>query len=421
MSSNFKKISGSRVSFSLKIEQNDLEHAQKNVLNDARKEVAIKGFRKGQAPDDILIKHVGTERIAFDAFNKAVDKKYQSFISENNLQPVSAPKTDFSDMKKMPVKIQLEVEIFPEVILGNYKKIKMAPLSVNAEEKEIDEAITHFMKEMKLGKKVDRKAKNGDLLEVDFLGKNEKGEVIPNTKGEKVSFVLGSGQFLPDLEKAYQGMKSGEKKVAKVLFPKNYPAKEMAGKKVPFDIVLHDVQELSASNLNESTIQKITGKKKSVQNFRKDIAQMVERQKRDQEKQKKVEEYNKKLLKTVTCELPQSWIEKEVNVRMNEVRNHPQFKHDPENFWKQLGKKEADFKKDISLRAEKDLQIFLTLSEIIKQENIELDKDELKKAQLLAHNRVSKNGDSGGVDMEEELQKTILHMRIDKYMEGLML
>lgn len=421
MSSDFKKISGSRISFALTIDQKDVDHAKKKVLDDLRKDVSLKGFRKGQAPDEMIIKQFGPERIAFEAFNGAVDKRYQEFVIKNKLQPVASPEVDFSDMKKMPVEMKVEVEVFPEISLGDYKKIKLSSLKIEVKDKEIDETIESFMKEANAGKEVDRKAKKGDLLEIDFAGKDEKGEVIPNTKGEKVALMLGSGQFLPDLEKAYEGMKVGEEKTVKVKFPKDYPAAEMAGKSIPFDIKLHAVKEISATSLDESVIEKMTGKKKKIEEFRKDIAQIVERNKRDQEKRKKIGEYNEKLLKTVKFDLPQSWINREVDMRMHDIKNHPQFKHDPENFWKQIGKKEEDLKKEFAKRAEGDLKVFLSLSEIIKQENVELDKDELRKAELITHNRVSQNGQEGGINMEEELQRTILNMRIDKYLEGLML
>ncbi|MCF7812676.1 trigger factor [Candidatus Gracilibacteria bacterium] len=421
MAEKIKTIPGSKRAFSFVLTEDDLKKSQEVVLSDVQKNIAIKGFRKGNVPKEVVRKHIGEQKLFLEAMNTALEKKYSSFIREHQLQPVSSPEIDFSDIKKLPVEVKAEVEVFPEIELGNYQKIKLNPVKVEVTEKDIDETIEMFLKESKAGKKVDRKAEKGDLLEVDFEGKDEEGKTIPNTKGENVTFVVGMGQFLPDLEKAFAGMNPGEKKEdVKVSFPNDYPAKDIAGKKIRFDIVLHSVQELSAKNIDEALIEKLTGRKKKVSEFRTDIREMVERQKKDQEKKKQIQEYKKRLLKIVKGDIPTSWKQKEVEMRMQEIKNHPQYQHDPENFWKQIGKKEEDMKKEFELQAENELKVFLALSKIIQQENIHLDKDEEKKAEHLARHRTNQAPEGTG-NYEDELQRTKLNLKIDKYLEGLML
>ena len=55
--------------------------------------------------------------------------------------------------------------------------------------------------------------------------------------------MLGSGQMLPDFEKALYGVKAGEEKTFKVKFPKDYQAEELQGKKVDFTVNVHRVEE----------------------------------------------------------------------------------------------------------------------------------------------------------------------------------
>ncbi len=420
MSTPFKKLSHSKVSFSFFVEEADIKKAEKTVLDHFRSAVKAQGFREGKAPDKVVLDHIGQDRLTYEALNTAIDKKYRDFLVEHKIQPVSAPKIDVSDIKKHPIEIKAEVETFPEIIIEGYQKIKMSPIKVNVEKKEVEETIEHIMKDMKLQKPVKRSAAKGDMIEVDFCGKDKEGKTIPNTEGKSVPFVIGSGQFLPDLEKAYEGMKAGdEKKAVSVKFPKEYPAKDLAGKAVPFDIKLVSVGEISAKHLDETMIEQITGRKKKVEEFYKDIEQMVERNKRSEERKKKIGEYNEKLLKTVKADLPASWITRECEMRMEEVKQSPQYTHDPEMFWKAVGKKEEELKKQFEKDAHANLTVFLALSEIIKKENIQLDKDEMIKAGLITDQHMNRHGGKG--NREEELQKTILNLKIDKYFEGLML
>ena len=420
MSAPFKKLSHSKISFSFSIEEEDIKKSEKAVIDHFRGEVKAQGFRKGKAPDKVVIEYIGIDRLKYEALNTAVDKKYRDFIMEHKIQPVAAPKIDFSDVKKTPIEIKAEVEVFPEIEVKGYDKIKMTPLKISVDAKEVEETIEHIMSDMKLQKTVKRASEEGDLVEVDFVGKDKKGETIPNTEGKAVPFVIGSGQFLPDLEKAYEGMKAGEeKKAVKVKFPKEYQAKDLAGTSVPFDIKMNSVGEVSAKHIDEKMIEKIVGRKKKIEEFKKDIEQMVERNKRNEEKKKKIGEYNEKLLKTTKADLPSSWIDRECEMRLEEVKQSPQYAHDPETFWKAIGKKEDDLKKQFAKDAGANLTVFLALSEIVKLEKIELDKDETTKAGLIVDQRMSQMGEQA--NREEELQKTVLNLKIDKYLEGLML
>ncbi len=412
-------MSGSKVLFTLTIEEKDITKAKDIVIEQFKKEIEIKGFRKGNAPNLEVINRVGAQRISYEALNVALDNKYKEFIKESGIKPVEAPQMKLSDSKKMPIEAKMEVEVFPEISLGDYKKIKLNPIKIEVKEKEVDDVIENVMKELKIQKIVKREAKNGDLVEIDFEGKDKKGETIPNTKGEKVMLKLGSGQFLEDLEKAFVGMKAGdEKKEIKVKFPKTYPAKEMAGQTVPFDIKVHSVGESSVKNLDEEVVEKITGQKKKVGEFKKEVTTMLEQKKRDEEKKLKMNEYNTKLAKMVKTDLPASWIEKEVDIRMDEVKNSPQYKHDPENFWKTMGQKEDDIRKKFKIEAENNLKVFLGLSEISAKEKIELTKEEAERANQIVQHRIEHNPD---IDREAELHRVILNLKIDKYLEALMM
>ncbi|MDH3324561.1 MAG: trigger factor [Candidatus Peregrinibacteria bacterium] len=418
--SNYKNVSGSKVKFSFKIEEKDLAKAEKQVIKKFQENLDLKGFRKGNVPEDAVRENISKEQIQFESINVAIDKGYKNFIDKNKLAPISQPKVDFSDLQKKPIDIKVEVEIFPEVKLGDYKKIKIKKPEIKIGKDEVDKAIIGVLTQMGESSEVARAAKEGDLCDIDFAGKDDKGAVLPNTDGKNVKVTLGSGQFLPDLEKAFKGMKAGEEKIAvKVKFPKEYHSKDFAGKTIPFDIKLNSVGEISPTGLKDETIEKITGKKATEAEFRTDVEKMILAEKEKGAKGECIKDYEEKLAKIVKGELPQSWMDKEVEMRMAQLKQNPQYTHDPEAFWKTIGKKEDDLIKQFKKDAEANLKVFLGLSEIIKQENIELDKDETKRAALIVEQNL-KNAPKGA-RKEEEMQKVTLNLKIDKFLAGLMI
>lgn len=409
----FKKISGSRVEFTLEVAEEAIKKAHKAAIEAFRASVEVKGFRKGHAPDEVVIQKVGLERISFEAMNRSIDAEYRKFIETNKIAPVNQPQVDVKDWEKKPLQVKCSVEVFPEVKLGDISKIKVAPVKVEVKDSEVEDVIKTIMSDAQMGVKVDRAAKKEDVVVIDFCAHDKDGNVIPRTDGKEQKVRLGVGHFLPDLEKGIEGMKAGEeKKDIKVKFPKDYHSTDMAGKTIPFEVKLHSVEEIDPSALNEEMIEKVTGQKKSVEAFRKDLKEMIIGNKTQSEKKKKAEEYQEKLVKMTKCELPESWITGEIESRMNRITSSPQFQHDPEAFWKQVGKTEDQLRKEFRGSAEESLTSYLALTEAVKQANVELNDEEIAQAKLEADQAPE------GVSKGQALEKALLSRKIDKFLDG---
>jgi trigger factor len=89
---------------------------------------------------------------------------------------------------------------------------------------------------------VDRAAADGDRVVVDFEGKIA-GNAFEGGEGKEIAIVVGEGQVIADFEKALLGRSQGDETTAKVKFPKDYAAAEIAGKKAEFSIKVHRVEE----------------------------------------------------------------------------------------------------------------------------------------------------------------------------------
>lgn len=417
--SNYKTLPQSKIAFTLTIEKAAIEQAQTAFVQRYKNEVTIKGFRKGHAPDADVIKAIGQDRLAYDSLNQAIDKAYADFIQTEQLQVIAQPSVDVKDPSKIPLEVKVEVEVYPEVKLGNYSKIKIKRTKVETKDDEVEEALKTVCAQLEAGKKVDRAAKEGDLIEADFAGKDEKGETIPNTAGEKHKFRLGMGHFLADLEAAYNGMKAGEeKKGVKVSFPKDYHGADFAGKTVPFDVKLHSVSEIDSSALTQEQIEQVSGKKQSLSDLKAQMKETIEANKQREAERADIDAYTKELGKLVKADLPQGWIDREVESRLQRMKQNPQFQRDPSAFWQAVGKTEETFKKELAKEGDMDLRIFLGLSEIVKTEAIELDKDEMTQAHQMAHQHLGDEGDHHGHAHTAEMEKAILNLKIDKFLRA---
>ena len=89
-----------------------------------------------------------------------------------------------------------------------------------------------------------------DTVLIDFEGFVD-GEPFEGGKAEKFSLKIGSGQFIPGFEEQIIGMKYEEEKTVKVQFPQEYGANGLAGKDAEFKVLLHEIQEQVAGEIDD--------------------------------------------------------------------------------------------------------------------------------------------------------------------------
>ncbi|MDO4976254.1 MAG: trigger factor [Eubacteriales bacterium] len=131
-------------------------------------------------------------------------------------------------------------------------------------------------------KTVDRESKEGDMVNIDFVGKLD-GKAFDNGSAEKQDLVIGQANFIgangdyKGFEEQLVGHKAGEKFVITVKFPDQY-AEELAGKVATFDITLHEVKEGSVPELTEDILAKLGTSAKTPDEYREEVRKGLEEQ-----------------------------------------------------------------------------------------------------------------------------------------------
>ena len=150
------------------------------------------------------------------------------------------------------VLVEMTYERLPEIPEVDYKKVKLEKLVVKADEKSVEEALTSLAGTAQSfdDRKKGSKAKSGDQVVIDFLGKLG-GEPFEGGAAEDYPLVLGSNSFIPGFEDQLVGVKAGEEKVVTVTFPAEYGAKHLAGQEATFDVTVKAVKEPKPAEIND--------------------------------------------------------------------------------------------------------------------------------------------------------------------------
>ena len=194
----------------VEIGKDEFETALGKAYAKAKKNIMVPGFRKGKAPRKVVEAMYGATVFYEDAINEIFPEIYDSAIKSQELKAVGAPSiANMETPEEGGVVLTLSTELYPEVTLGAYKGIEVPKTPVSVTKAEVDAEIQKLVDRNARIETVDRPAKKGDTVILDFEG-FDNGVPFKGGKAEKYSLKLGTGSFVPGFEEALEGVTAGE-------------------------------------------------------------------------------------------------------------------------------------------------------------------------------------------------------------------
>lgn len=395
MKTQVENISDVKVRLTISLGKEELEAAEQVALTKLAKDVKISGFRKGKAPLDVVAKNVDPVALGQETMENAISKAVaEAFLSEK-IQALNRPEVDITKfVPAQELEFTAEAEVLPKVELGDYKKMKAKKDAVKVSKKEIGETIDMIRKNFAERKTVEREAKDGDEVIIDFLGKKD-GVAFDGGKAEKFPLELGSNSFIPGFESGILGKKAGEEFALDLEFPKDYHAKELAGAKVVFEVKLHEVRETVLPELNEEFLKKL-GDFKTAEDFEKQIEADLKERKQLEADEKFKDDLVRELAEISKVPVPEILLEdqkRNIELDMNQNLLYSGLTLDA--YLERMGKtREEWLETDVKEAAESRVKAGLALAELSKVEKIEASLEEVdaRIAQLKA--QYGKNKDA---------------------------
>lgn len=153
------------------------------------------------------------------------------------------------------MKAALDFKASDYVTLGDYKGIEVEYVTPEVTEEEVNDAVDEALSEATEYKDVnDREVKKGDNVNIDYKGTID-GKEFDGGSAEDTEFIVGDGNFLEDFENGVLGMKTGDKKDVKVVFPEDYGEESLNGKEANFEITLNSIQEVVVPTFDDAFVK----------------------------------------------------------------------------------------------------------------------------------------------------------------------
>lgn len=340
---------------------------------------AIKGFRPGKAPYDVVKQQLGEVKILEEAAEHIVERTYFAAIKEEKLQTVGLPQISIKKLAPgNDLVYEATVALLPTVVVADFSKIKVERQEKKVGDKEVAEVLENLrkMQPKELPKTGPAAKEDKVTIDMDMFIDN-----IPVEGGQAKNHhvYLNEPHYVAGLAEQLVGLKKDDTKEFALPFPKEHYQKHLAGKNVDFKVKVNEVFELQYADLDDA-FAKTLGKE-SLEKLKELLLSNLRAEAEKKEDQRVEIAILDQLIRQSTFgDLPEILIDSEKRKMFYEL------KHDLdrrgiaiEQYLRDIKKTEEQIFKDFTEQAVKRAQAALVSRQIALDNAIVADKAEMDK------------------------------------------
>jgi len=356
-----KSKKGLRTILSVIVDKKNIQTKMDERLKELQKEVALKGFRPGKVPPEVIKSQFG-KSIYGEVVDKILRETTSKAIDEKKLKVAGQPKIDLKQFGEgKDLNYELQIDCLPSVTLKSFEKFKATSFKVKIEDKIIEDKLKEIVNQNKQfeDKNENEKAINGDQVTFDYSATVD-GNKFEGSEGKGVQLELGKDLFLKGFDEQLIGVKKNDIKILDATLPANHPKKELANKKTKFNCKILNVKKPKASKIDDS-FAKLMGAKDV-----KDLKSLIEKQISSQYSQALNSITKKEILdqieKSHQVDLPQNLIDQEISIMTQNLKPEEKEKHKSSN----------------EKLAKSRIKLGLLLNEYGEKNNLKISDDEVR-------------------------------------------
>ena len=376
------------VKLEITVEAEKFDSAIKTVFNKNAKYFNIPGFRKGKAPYQIVEKTYGAQIFYEDAFNEVAGEAYEEALKEKEIEAVSKPEIDITQIEKgKDLIFTAVVSTKPEVKLGKYKGIEVKKIEYKVTDEDVEHELGHMAeKNARLVTVEDRPVESGDITVIDFEGFVD-GVAFEGGKAENHELTIGSNTFIPGFEDQIIGMKLEEEKEINVKFPDEYFSANLAGKDAMFKVKLHEIKKKEMPEIDDE-LAKDVSEFDTLEELKKSIREKQEEQNKSRAKYETEDAVVKAVCNEAKVDIPAGMIEMEIDRMAQDIEQRLSYQGmSLDQYLKMMNKTMDDFRSENKEQAESTIKSRLVLEAVGKEENIKVEEKEIsEKIKEMAEN-----------------------------------
>ncbi len=395
MNYTVENLEKNKAKITVKVDSKDWQDALQKAYEKTKNKYQIGGFRKGHVPYKVIVNAYGIEVFVNDALDIILPQEYGKVLDqEKDIEPVDTPEVGINAISDATLEFTLTVQCKPDFTLGKYTGLEITRDKVEVSDEEVMAEINEKLDEAGAWiPVVDRPAKNGDQVIIDYSGSVD-GVKFDGGTAEKQTLLLGSGNFIPGFEAQVEGMNIGEDRDIKVTFPQEYHETTLAGKEAIFAIKLHEINVKEVPSLDDESVKDIS-EFDSVDEYKANVRKNIEDKKNAEADSKLENDLIQMIADDSKVEIPQCMIDQQVDDMVQEFEQRLQYQGlNAKDYYKYTGMTQDKLKEGYKENAAKTVKMRLTLEALLKAIQIPVSEEDVD-------DKISEMAKSAGKTFEE--------------------
>ncbi|MDP2983113.1 MAG: trigger factor [Candidatus Latescibacter sp.] len=397
MKIELKETIGCKKKLYVEVDQERFDAEIKNSVNKLRREVQIPGFRKGKAPDSLLLRRFGPS-IQEEAVKGLIPKVLKEMYESEGLKPAGEP--EISNLKigeDSTVSFMVGVEELPAIDIEVFKGLAVTKEALEVTDDDVENTLERYRRMKAVQNEVDREVREGDIVVINLQKLDSSGlPIIGDKLTDQVVALDGQSSPSPDFDRQIAGMKKGDHRVVRFTYDESIDNPNLVGVTEVFDVEIVHIHENIVPELDDDFARSF-GNYADLADLREKTRKYLAGQYEYNSERKLRESLMDEFIRQNPFEVPGSMVEKIIHSELKKLReSRPDEQID-----------EASYRAQVRPDAVRGVQSYLVLEVVKEKQQIEVTKEELaERLELIARLE--------GVNERELRRRYIKNGRIDE-------
>lgn len=365
MQKNITTISATEQSLEIILSTEEFAKEYDQEMEEAKRTVQIKGFRKGHVPLGMLKKLVGPA-IEASVAEKMASKHFTAIVDEEKIKPASRAAIDSFNFENDKLTIKLLYQIHPAFELKNFADYSFTKRRYTVAEEDVQREINLILKGHGTLLSVNEAARATDTVIGDVVKLNEENKAEQETALENHHFNL---EYLPEenaFHKALVGKKAGD--VTEIVTE----PKETQTTAQNYRVSVKEIKRLELPELTDELVKEITGDRfENTEEFKADVRRQLEEHFSAKSESELLESISDKLIEENPVPAPKAMVTSFTNMLLEKTKQQ-MGGHFPKGF------DVKQFAEAMAPNAEKHARWLLISQKIAETNNLTVTEKDIK-------------------------------------------
>jgi trigger factor len=295
-----------------------------------QKMARIPGFRSGKVPES-LIRSRFAEQIRQDVMEAVLPGHLRTAIEQQQLKPISQPQVTGIDLAEgKPLHFKAAFEVLPEFSIDGYREVTVEKPGTELTDAEVDAELARIRDSRSTMEPVteERALRDGDFAQISFTGsvhpaeadaaevdKDSPAEQQP-ISGQDVVVEVGGPNTLDSFNAALRGATAGQQLKFEVSYPENFGERQLAGKRVAYDLEVKGIKRKIEPELNDDFAREL-GEYQSLADFTQKLREHLANDKRRRLESETTNRLLDALVNRFDFPVPESLVQQQIDTRLD--------------------------------------------------------------------------------------------------------